>query len=541
MARRSAATSWSAASGYDTVRADDTTVTTGLRLNIFREGTGFTPDVNMVAFTSAAIGVERVIGNAGNDVIDASRLATDAGIAVEGLAGDDMFTSGAGADWFNGGADSDTAIYLDARENFEIASIPRGANGFRITDLRTGVSDIVRDVETVKFGTGAAEVIVDLTRPLSQASIIGTEGDDTLVGTTADNTIDALGGNDVIDGRGGTDTVNGGAGNDRILIGGQVLETGLDIVDGGADTDTIDFSGLDGSVNISLASGGFGMTAADGLSAAGGSPRLTNLENVVGSAYGDTIEGDGGANVLTGGLGADTLTAGAGQDTLIVDNADTRRWRRGQRRGLRRRQHGGGRLPLQCGGHRRRERLRRHRQRCRRRERPVGVESFHPDLGQCRRRYAHRRRRHRVARWWRGRRHGGVRGQPSRLHRGAAEHQRRQRLDRLDDHHPHRHRSDRLDDRGREAAVRRCNDRGDAAAVAGGNRGRRRDRGQRCGRGRLRACRRRSALGRHRQRHPGGRRRRRRADRRGGHRPPLRRQCRQPGRRRRRLRLCLCR
>ena len=43
---------------------------------------------------------------------------------------------------------------------------------------------------------------------------------------------------------------------------------------------------------------------------------LSNFENVLGSAFNDTITGDGGKNVLIGQYGSDRLRGGGGADTL---------------------------------------------------------------------------------------------------------------------------------------------------------------------------------------------------------------------------------
>ena len=43
---------------------------------------------------------------------------------------------------------------------------------------------------------------------------------------------------------------------------------------------------------------------------------LTGIENLIGSAFNDTLTGDAGNNVLTGGAGNDMLLGGAGDDTL---------------------------------------------------------------------------------------------------------------------------------------------------------------------------------------------------------------------------------
>lgn len=76
-----------------------------------------------------------------------------------------------------------------------------------------------------------------------------------------------------------------------------------DRLDGGAGTDTADYSGLSGSVLVRLGLG----TA---IKQAGGTDSLVGIENVIGTAYNDTLAGDGNANVLSGGAGDDLLQAG---------------------------------------------------------------------------------------------------------------------------------------------------------------------------------------------------------------------------------------
>ena len=54
-------------------------------------------------------------------------------------------------------------------------------------------------------------------------------------------------------------------------------------------------------------------TATDGT----GTDTLSNIENVIGSAFNDHITGDDNANILSGGAGDDELIGGLGNDTLI--------------------------------------------------------------------------------------------------------------------------------------------------------------------------------------------------------------------------------
>ena len=48
---------------------------------------------------------------------------------------------------------------------------------------------------------------------------------------------------------------------------------------------------------------------------------IKNFENIVGSAFVDTLTGDGLANVIDGGAGADIMAGGLGNDTYVVDDA----------------------------------------------------------------------------------------------------------------------------------------------------------------------------------------------------------------------------
>jgi CSLREA domain-containing protein len=119
----------------------------------------------------------------------------------------------------------------------------------------------------------------------------GTAGAETL---TADGTGQAL------CGEGGEDTLAGAAGGD--------------VLDGGAGIDTAEYSGAGGPVSADLAAGRAGD---DGD---GAKDVLSAVESLVGSAFPDTLKGDGGANALTGAPGADRLIAGNGNDA--IDAAD---------------------------------------------------------------------------------------------------------------------------------------------------------------------------------------------------------------------------
>ncbi|MEY3230128.1 MAG: hypothetical protein RL689_215, partial [Planctomycetota bacterium] len=121
-----------------------------------------------------------------------------------------------------------------------------------------------------------------------------TAGDDTLTGTAGNDAIDGLGGDDVIDGMAGNDTLTGGSGNDTLV--------------GGTGIDAASYAGAASGVNVDLGAG----TATGG----DGNDTLSQIENVTGSAFNDTLTGDAGDNALDGGGGDDLVDGGAGNDTL---------------------------------------------------------------------------------------------------------------------------------------------------------------------------------------------------------------------------------
>ncbi|WP_017659531.1 alkaline phosphatase D family protein [Baaleninema simplex] len=133
--------------------------------------------------------------------------------------------------------------------------------------------------------------------------ITGTEEAETLVGN---------GLNDEMRGLGGNDRLLGNAGNDTLLGGG-----GSDFLDGGDGVDTASYAESSVGVNADLKSEvviqGFDPNA----------PRdadpdtFSSVENLVGSAFDDTLTGTGGDNEIEGGLGEDVLTGSGGSDRFV--------------------------------------------------------------------------------------------------------------------------------------------------------------------------------------------------------------------------------
>ncbi|WP_343712314.1 calcium-binding protein [Inquilinus sp.] len=133
----------------------------------------------------------------------------------------------------------------------------------------------------------------------------GTDGPDVLL----------LGvGNDVADGGAGKDYLAGGLGDDS-LSGG----TGDDLLEGGAGADSL--KGGDGIDTAGYATSLAGVQASldrpAGNTGAAAGDSYSGIENLLGSAFADRLEGDTGANALRGGAGDDRLGGLGGDDRLV--------------------------------------------------------------------------------------------------------------------------------------------------------------------------------------------------------------------------------
>jgi Ca2+-binding RTX toxin-like protein len=198
-----------------------------------------------------------------------------------------------------------------------------------------------------------------------QAKIVGTDGNDVIHGTPGrdviwggkgDDTILGSLGNDLICGGPGADVIHGGRGNDEVdggagdgdrvigdlgddkVMGGAgnddevAGDLGIDIVNGGPGNEDL----VHGDYGWDRMSGGAGKGdiasfATDVASSNGagvwaslarhraygdGHDKLFGFESIEGSAFRDTLFGNGQGNVIDGGPGDDHLTGGGGPDTL---------------------------------------------------------------------------------------------------------------------------------------------------------------------------------------------------------------------------------
>ena len=227
------------------------------------------------AVTAYLDGSDEGSGDATGDIyIDIENLAGSAHAdTLFGDAHDNVLTGGAGADTLDGGAGTDTASYADASSRVYI-------------DL-TAASQL--------FGDAHGDRLTNI------ENLIGSSSNDTLTGDAGGNLIDGGAGNDSLAGGAGDDTLIGGAGADTLV--------------GGAGTDTASYAASDAAVEVRL----------NGSTAAGGHAQgdvLTGIENLIGSAYADTLFGDENDNVIEGGVGADRLDGGRGSDTASYAGAE---------------------------------------------------------------------------------------------------------------------------------------------------------------------------------------------------------------------------
>jgi Ca2+-binding RTX toxin-like protein len=154
-------------------------------------------------------------------------------------------------------------------------------------------------------------------------TLVGTRGPDVLTGTVGDDVIVGLGGDDVILGSWGDDVICGGDGDDRITGGVGLFEG--DVISGDEGDDHIAV-GSSGSVLVyAFAPRPVKVDLKAGTATGWGRDTLVGIRNVVGTEFGDLLQGSdeydcfdglGGDDVVLSLDGDDCLYGGNGDDTL---------------------------------------------------------------------------------------------------------------------------------------------------------------------------------------------------------------------------------
>lgn len=177
-----------------------------------------------------------------------------------------------------------------------------------------------------------------------RATLVGTRGDDVLIGTRGDDVIAGLTGSDSIEGRGGNDRIcggygadqlRGGPGRDRIFGGpdrvafddegsasiGDTLRggPGRDRLVPGLDTRPVDEVNHD-AILWDTSPRAVHIDAAAGVAFGDGPDSFVGTSTwLVGSRFGDVIDGSAGPDLLNGAQGPDVVRAGEGADTVLAD------------------------------------------------------------------------------------------------------------------------------------------------------------------------------------------------------------------------------
>jgi len=294
---------------------------------------------------------------AANDV-HAAAAPYSANLTLNGGAGDDNLVSGDGNDNFQGGPGADSVDYSFASTGVTV-------------DLQAGTgtgmgTDTLSDVQNATGG----DFNDMITGSSLDNTLLGGDGNDTLAGAGGNDTVDGQLGDDTIDegtAANGADFLSGGGGSDTLWYGDRTTDivvnagggassgasgekdtvgndfetyvtgsgndtlngtgndesfdpgTGTNTVDGGGGSDYLDLSNpsVTGPATIDL-SGNAGTATAGTTSDA-----FMNIEGIVGTSLGDTLNWDGTGTLLdfAAGPGVDTVDASTSTGGVSIDLA----------------------------------------------------------------------------------------------------------------------------------------------------------------------------------------------------------------------------
>lgn len=238
---------------------------------------------NFAGAVGALPPIASLVGTAGNDTLTGSAQNE----LIDGLAGNDTLRSGGGNDTLRAGP-GDDVVYsgtgndvIDGGDGYDYLYFTDATAGV-VIDLRSGVAS---------GGAGFDKIA-------GFELMFGSAFDDSFVGNDASVGFLGLDGND---------TLTGGAGRDHLEGNG-----GDDVIDGRDGVDSTAYYSAAFAVDVNLGTG----IATGGL----GRDTLRNIEDVVGSVFGDTLTGSAADNRLEGADGNDLLFSTDGNDVLDGGN-----------------------------------------------------------------------------------------------------------------------------------------------------------------------------------------------------------------------------
>ena len=298
-------------------------------------------------------------GGRGSDTI----LAGAANDTLLGEAGDDTLQGGTGDDYLDGGEGNNTVSFEDLSNSVivdlkaDVDDPTRGSAigvdgedqlynfdnviGSNSDDIITGndSKNIINSLDgndtifgnlgndtidggegtdTIDFSNATTPQLVDLANNTANGeegrdalfnieNVVGSQSDDTLIGDDKVNELKGNSGDDILRGGLNDDTLFGGL-DDDTLFGGL----GDDTINGEGGIDTANYSDIVNSDSLDPTKGVTVSLAIDSSQDTGiaGSDTLTEIENLVGTIFNDTLTGNISNNSLLGESGNDTIITG---------------------------------------------------------------------------------------------------------------------------------------------------------------------------------------------------------------------------------------
>ncbi|MEV6341806.1 calcium-binding protein [Actinoplanes sp. NPDC051851] len=256
-------------------------------------------------------GADLLHGESGNDYLRGN-TGDD---SLYGDEGDDQLvqeTTADGADVLNGGSGTDLVNY-EGRKTAVVADL----DGAKRDDGSAGEHDsIAKNVENLNGGYGNDVLTGNDT---GNRIYGGYQGDDKLYGR---------GGADVLNGFGGSDLLDGGSGNDYLMPDAHEYTPeadpdiphtiAADVIRGGSGFDAVDYSDREvNPVRADLT----GTPGDDGREGEGDTVGA-DVEEIIGTPFGDHLIGNASGNVFWGGEGDDVIEGGGGADLLFGQGGD---------------------------------------------------------------------------------------------------------------------------------------------------------------------------------------------------------------------------
>ena len=354
-------------------KAGDDTIEGGGGGDAIDGGVGF--DLASYAGSSSGVTLDLTTGGTGGDASGDSFtniegvLGSSSGDSIAGDSRDNWINGGAGNDTITGGGGNDTLLGGDGNDIFKNTGIGRhfydgglGTNTVSYDGFATKIDVNLLRTDGNTNGAGGQEFFTNIQNidGGSENDLIAGDGqNNTLRGGGGDDSLSGAAGNDLLIGDTGSDTLIGGSGADT-LNGGDGLDVasyanasasikldlsvptngsgdaqgdvliGIESIIGSSFSDTFiaggsttnySFTGGSGVDEISFESSvsAVSVNLLSGLGVGGSAQgaRFMSIENITGSIYDDTLQGNSDANLILGGIGNDTLFGSSGgNDTL---------------------------------------------------------------------------------------------------------------------------------------------------------------------------------------------------------------------------------